>query len=153
MPNIDEEFFKSIKVIKRNGSRVDFNGTKIAMAIKKGFDSIKVTNEDEEEVTKYGSKDIQKIYQDVVETIKKDYADKATIKIEDIQDIIEATLKKDKYLDVYESFSEYREKRAQSREAFTEDKRSHKFLKTLEGLALKSASEEDSKRENAPLPH
>ena len=38
MPNKEEEFFETIKVVKRNGSKVSFNGTKIAMAIKKGFD-------------------------------------------------------------------------------------------------------------------
>lgn len=151
MVSVEEEILSSIKVVKRNGSRVDFNGTKVAMAIKKGFDSIKTMNEDEEEVLKYSSKDIQKVYQHVIDRIKKDYENKERIKIEDIQDIIEETLKKDKYIDVYESFSEYREKRAQSREAFTEDKKSHKFLKTLEGLALKSASEEDSKRENGNI--
>ena len=40
MPNKEEEFFETIKVVKRNGSKVSFNGTKIAMAIKKGFDNI-----------------------------------------------------------------------------------------------------------------
>ena len=152
MPNLEDEFFDSIKVVKRNGSKVDFNGTKIAMAIKKGFDSIKGEDtEDGEERTKYESSDIQKVYQDVIDVIKKDYKDKERIKIEEIQDIIEDTLKNDGYTDVYESFSDYREKRAQSRAAFTEDKRSHKFLKTLEGLALKSAAEDDTKRENGNI--
>ena len=151
MPNIEEELFESIKVVKRNGSKVDFNGTKIAMAIKKGFDSIKVDGEDGEEKTKYESTDIQKVYQDVIGVIKDNYKDKERIKIEEIQDIIEDTLKNDGYEDVYESFSNYREKRAQSRAAFTEDKRSHKFLKTLEGLALKSAAEDDTKRENGNI--
>ena len=151
MPNLEDEFFDTIKVVKRNGSKVDFNGTKIAMAIKKGFDSIKEDAEDGEEKAKYESADIQKVYQDVIDVIKKDYKDKERIKIEEIQDIIEDTLKSDGYQDVYESFSDYREKRAQSRAAFTEDKRSHKFLKTLEGLALKSAAEDDTKRENGNI--
>ena len=151
MPNIEEEFFDTVKVIKRNGSRVSFNGTKIAMAIKKGFDSIKVLDDEEEEVNKYSSLDIQKVYQDVIEKIKQDYIDKERIKIENIQDIIEEVLKNDNYLDVYESFSEYREKRNIARQAFVEDKRSHKFLKTLEGLALKSAWEDDTKRENGNI--
>ena len=152
MPNLEDEFFDSIKVVKRNGSKVDFNGTKIAMAIKKGFDSIKDEDtEDGEERTKYESSDIQKVYQDVIDVIKNDYKDKERIKIEEIQDIIEDTLKSDGYQDVYESFSDYREKRAQSRAAFTEDKRSHKFLKTLEGLALKSAAEDDTKIENGNI--
>ena len=32
---------------------------------------------------------------------------------------------------------------------FVDDKRMHKFLKTIESLGLKSAHEEDAKRENA----
>ena len=151
MPNLEDEFFETIKVVKRNGSKVDFNGTKIAMAIKKGFDSVKNVDENDEEKEKYESSDIQKVYQDVIDVIKKDYKDKERIKIEEIQDIIEDTLKKDNYQDVYESFADYREKRAQSRAAFTDDKRSHKFLKTLEGLALKSAAEDDTKRENGNI--
>ena len=55
MPNKKEEFFETIKVVKRNGSKVSFNGTKIAMAIKKGFDSIKIVNEDDDEILKYSS--------------------------------------------------------------------------------------------------
>ena len=151
MPNIEEELLETIKVVKRNGSKVDFNGTKIAMAIKKGFDSIKDIDEVGEESNKYNSVDIQKVYQDVIATIKKNYENKERIKIEEIQDIIEETLKIDGYQDVFESFSDYREKRAQSRVAFTEDKRSHKFLKTLEGLALKTAAEDDAKRENGNI--
>ena len=34
MPKANEEIFETIKVVKRNGSKVSFNGTKIAMAIK-----------------------------------------------------------------------------------------------------------------------
>ena len=151
MPNIEDELLETIKVVKRNGSKVDFNGTKIAMAIKKGFDSIKVTDEEGEESFKYGTSDIQKVYKDVINRIEKDYKEKDKIKIEEIQDIIEDILKKDKYEDVYNSFSEYREKRAQSRAAFTENKRIHKFLKTLEGLALKTAAEDDAKRENGNI--
>ena len=151
MPNKEEEFFETIKVVKRNGSKVSFNGTKIAMAIKKGFDSIKIVNEDDDEILKYSSNDIQKVYGHVIKKIEKDYFDKASIKIEDIQDIIEETLKKDKYDDVLENFANYRENRSKARETFTDDKRSHKFLKTLEGLALKSAAEDDAKRENGNI--
>ena len=63
--------------------------------------------------------------------------------------MIEEELKKQDYLDVYKSFSEYRERRAQSRELFSSEEKMHKFLKTLEGLGLKSAHEDDTKRENA----
>ena len=53
------------------------------------------------------------------------------------------------YEEVYKSFSEYRDRRTQSREMFVDDKKMHKFLKTIEGLGLKSANEDDTKRENA----
>ena len=148
--NKTEELLENLTVVKRDGKKVSFNGTKIAVAIKKGFDSIpKVYDDDEEEKSVYTEKDIQKVYQSVINHIEKDYKDSEKIKIEEIQDIIEEQLKKLKYDDVYESFSEYRERRAQSREMFMDDKKRHKFLKTLEGLGLKSASEDDTKRENA----
>lgn len=147
-----EELFTNLQVVKRNGKKVDFNETKIAIAIKKGFDDVIESSRDEESgVAKYSEKDMQRVFHDVLERIEKDYQDKDKIKIEEIQDLIEKSLKAKKYDDVYEAFANYRERRAQSRAAFTEDKRSHKFLKTLEGLALKSASEDDTKRENGNI--
>ena len=143
-----EEKILAITVVKRNGKKVDFDGSKIAVAIKKGFDS--VTTEEEK---KYNEKDIQKIYQKVIKRIDKEFVSNNIdkIKIEEIQDLIEDELKKNNYDDVYESFSEYRERRAASRQAFADEKKMHKFLKSIEGLGLKSASEEDSKRENANI--
>lgn len=147
-----EDVLKNVKVVKRNGQKVEFNGSKIAIAIKKGFDSVKdVIDEDGNAVCKYSAKDIQKVYQAVIEEIAKNYVEKEKIKIEEIQDLIEKNLQKLKYNDVYESFSSYREKRSQSRETFMHDKKFHKFLKTLEGLGLKSASEDNTKRENANI--
>ena len=136
----------TLKVVKRDGKKVDFNGTKIAMAIKKGFDSVIPKDEDDE---KYTTKDVQKVYLEVIKRIEKDYKDEEKIKIEQIQDLIEESLNKKGYEDVCVQFSEYRERRAQSREMFFDDKKRHKFLKTLEGLGLKSAKEDDTKRENA----
>ena len=138
-----EELLKDKIVVKRNGKKVDFDGSKIAIAIKKGFDSVRV--EDEED--KYTDKDIQKVYQAVINRIEKLESQK--IKIEEIQDMIEDELDKKGYKDVYTSFKEYRERRANSRKLFFDEKKTHKFLKSIEGLGLKSAGEEDAKRENA----
>jgi len=143
---VTEEQLPTIMVVKRDGKKVDFNGSKVAMAIKKGFDS--VIDEDAEE-EKYTTKDIQKVYQGVLKRIYKEYATEEKIKIETIQDMIEDELKKKGYEDVYTSFAEYRERRAQSRQLFVDEKKMHKFLKTIESLGLKSAHEEDAKRENA----
>lgn len=54
-------------------------------------------------------------------------------------------LKKLNYEDVFLEFSSHRN---QLREMFLNDKKRHKFLKTLEGIGLKSTSEDDTKREN-----
>lgn len=143
-----EEKLETLEVIKRNGKKVPFDGTKIAMAIKKGFDSTVV---DDEEDKKYTSKDIQKVYQAVIKKIAKEYLEVGKIKIEEIQDLIEEHLKKYDYMDVYEQFSDYRQRRATARIAFRDDKNMAKLQKSIEGLGLKTAIEEDAKRENANI--
>ena len=150
MSVVEEERKITLKVIKRDGKKVDFNGTKIAMAIKKAFDKIDRNDDGEENYsTGYTEKDINSIYKMVISRIEKEYKDAEKIKIETIQDMIEDALKKKGYEDVYNEFSSYRERRNQSRQLFSDEKKMHKFLKTLEGLGLKSAHEDDNKRENA----
>lgn len=145
------EEVKELMVVKRNGKKVEFDGSKIALAIKKGFDSIVSSDQEEKGERKYSEKDIQKVYQSVLNRIDKEYHDVGKIKIEEIQDMIEEELEKKGYEDVYRSFSEYRDRRNQSRQSFADDKKMHKFLKSLENLGLKSANEEDAKRENANI--
>ncbi|MBQ6135060.1 MAG: anaerobic ribonucleoside triphosphate reductase [Bacilli bacterium] len=136
---MDREFFNDITVVKRSGQRVAFNPTKVAIAVKKGFDSV---YED------YDEKNVNKVKEKVLDYIEKEYKDRKTIGVEDVSDVIEEVLKKMKYDDVYESFKGYRERRSASREAFVE-KQQHKFVKAIESLGLKSAAEENTKRENA----
>ena len=147
MSVIEEERKITLKVVKRDGKKVDFNGTKIAMAIKKAFD--KCNNVEDDSNAIYTEKDINNVYKAVITRIEKEYSDAEKIKIETIQDMIEETLKKKGYDTIYDEFSSYRERRNQSRQLFSEEKKLHKFLKTIEGLGLKSAGEEDTKRENA----
>ena len=138
MANKEKDILENIKVVKRDGKKVGFNGSKIAIAIKKGFDSIE---------DKYKDEDANKVYLEVLEQIKDKYKEEKSIKIEEIQDLIETNLKKLKYDDVLEKFSSYREKRNESRKAFFN--RQHKLAKAIELLSLKEAKEEDSKRDNA----
>lgn len=145
-----KEKLENLIVIKRNGKKVDFDGSKIALAIKKGFDNVKIVNDDNEEKV-YTEKDIQIVYKEVISQIEKQYSKQDKLKIEQIQDLIEDALQKKGYEDVYNHFSEYRERRTKSREFFSEEKKMHKFLKTLEGLGLKSSDENDIKRENANI--
>ena len=142
---------ENLTVIKRNGKKVSFDETKIALSIKKGFDSVEVDIDDDDKERKYTTKDVQKVYQAVLKRLEKLSKDTDKIKIEEIQDLIEEELSNKGYEDVYKSFSEYRERRNQSRQLFFEDKKTHKFLKSLENLGLKSANEEDAKRENANI--
>lgn len=132
------DVINDLVVVKRSGQRVPFNGAKIAIAIKKGFDSV---YED------YDEKEVNKIYEKVLKEINKQFQERKTIGIEEIQDIIEENLKKTNE-EVYKSFNDYRERRAASRDAFVV-KQQHKFVKAIESLGLKSAKEENSKRENA----
>ena len=76
-----------MKVIKRDGKKVDFDGTKIAIAIKKSFDSVNT----ESDICKYDETDVNKIYNLVIEEINKKNTEK--INIEEIQDLIEEKLK------------------------------------------------------------
>ncbi len=131
----------SLKVIKRDGKKVEFLGTKIAVAIKKGFDA---TNNEA-----YTEESVNKVYRKVLDKIEKNYSDEKFIKIEDIQDMIEDSLRNMEFQDVLESFSRYRERRNESRKVFFS--RQHKLAKAIELLSLKEAKEEDSKRENGNI--
>ena len=121
------EELSDIVVIKREGKRVKFDSTKIAVAIKKGFDAVD---------SEYTLSDINKVFHDVIDVIKDGNFDK--IKIEQIQDIIEEIMNQNGYMDIAKAYAEYREKRAQSRELFFDEKKKHKFLKALENIGLDS---------------
>ena len=119
-----KDVFEELVVVKRSGQRVNFNGYKIAVAIKNAFDSI---------IGEYDEKNINKVYENVLKNIELNYGLRKTINVEDIQDIIENELKKQNYIDVYNEFSEYRKKRAESRQAFT-IKQQHKFSRAMEKI-------------------
>ena len=72
-------------VVKRSGQRVSFNSPKIAIAIKKGFDSV---------YDDYDEKNVNKVYEKVLKNIEKNYKERKTIGVEEVQDIIEEELKK-----------------------------------------------------------
>lgn len=118
---------KKIIVVKRDGKKVAFDRAKIALAIKKGFDSVKLESGE----NKYTEKDINNTFNKVLQKIEE--LNPERLKIEEIQDLIEDALREG-YEDVYESFSSYRERRNQSRKLFFDEKKQHKFLKAIENL-------------------
>ena len=74
------EVLENLVVVKRSGQRVEFNASKIAIAIKKAFDA--VYQEPDE-------KQIYKVFENVLKYINNNYGDRKTINVEDIQDTIE----------------------------------------------------------------
>ena len=120
---LHNENLENLIVVKRSGQRVEFNASKVAIAIKKAFDAVLEENENK----------AFKTFEKVLKHINDNYKDRKTINVEDIQDIIETTLYNQKHYKVYEGFREYRNKRALSRKAFSE-KQQHKFLKAIEKI-------------------
>lgn len=118
------EVLENLVVVKRSGQRVDFNASKIAIAIKKAFDAV-YEDADEQE--------IYSVFESVLKYINANYEGRKTIQVEDIQDIIENNLKELGFTKVYNAFSEYRQKRAASRKVFNE-KQQHKFVKVVENV-------------------
>lgn len=127
--------FEHLVVVKRSGQRVAFNGTKIAIAIKSAFDDV-YENADE--------KSVNKVYNAVLDYICSTYENRKTINVEVIQDIIEITLKKTGFDDVFSSFNRYRLRRTASREVFSA-KEQHKFVKAIEKIGLTVKSCKDNK--------
>lgn len=119
-----KDVFEDLVVVKRSGQRVSFNGYKIAVAIKQAFDYVYGT---------YDEVNVNKVFSKVLLYIEKNYIDRKTINVEDIQDIIENTLRSEKHTQVYDAFSQYRQKRAASRKVFT-IKQQHKFIKAIEKI-------------------
>lgn len=110
-----------IIVVKRSGQRVDFNGSKIAVAIKNAYEDVSVD---------YDIKETNKVYENVLKYINENYQTRKTINVEEIQDIIEDALSKINP-NVYDAFVQYRTHRAESRKVFSL-KQQHKFVKVIE---------------------
>ena len=73
---IEEEKLDYLTVIKRSGKKVEWNGTKIAIAIKKAFDSLEKGEE-----KSYSERDVNKVYNAVIKRIEKEYKNEEKIKI------------------------------------------------------------------------
>ena len=132
-----DDILNKILVIKRNARRVVFDGRKIAIAIKKGFDNT--------DNSKYTDKDVNNVYLKVIEKIEKRYNENPEegkkIKIEEIQDYVEEVLDSKGYKDVYREYKGYRENKRKIRQAF-EERKEYKFLSIIENMDLIDESED-----------
>ncbi len=96
-------------VVKRNGTTVPFDESKIEVAMTKGF-------LDHGEITEEKKQVIAETITKVKEEAKK-YA--GVMEVEEIQDIVVANLRKNGFRKVAREYQEYREKRAKARELQT----------------------------------
>ena len=89
------EVLEDLIVVKRSGQRVDFNASKIAIAIKKSYESV---------YENVNEKDVYKVFEKVLTYINDNYKERKTISVEDIQDIIENILQKENEEDYKNSY-------------------------------------------------
>lgn len=124
---------QSMTILSRNHRRTPFHPEKIAIAIKKGFDSLSESD--------YTDEDSFIVYQHVIDQLAILSVTQQLLPIEDIQDTIEKQLLKLGYEDVYESFASYRLRRSESRKVFLSSQ--HKFLKAIENLSFNEEDHEN----------
>ncbi len=96
-------------VIKRNGSTVIFDKSKISEAILKANKDVQGRQKASAKLVKDIAKEIENM-------------DKSTLKVEEIQDIIEKKLMESEKFDLAKKYILYREKRAMIRQSNTTDK-------------------------------
>ena len=119
-----------VKVIKRDGREVDFDSSKILVAIQKA-------NREVEEIDKISKTDFDKIVADVVEDCK---SLRRAIGVEEIQDFVEEELVDGGYVEVARKYIRYRYNRELIRKSNTTDE-------TI--LSLINQENEELKQENS----
>lgn len=121
------------KIIKRDGRKVDFDSTRIKVAIDKAV----LSSEDK-------NVDTTKLFIDVINNINDTYAKKIPT-VENIQDIVEDVLIKNKLTKTAKSYILYREDRSRIRNKNT------RLMKTFHDITYAKSDESDLKRENANI--
>lgn len=124
------------KVIKRDGTEVPFEASKIEDAICKAAVACRLNDE----VSRSVAGDVTCKVEDQLELVRADRAD-----IESIQDLVESSLIESGYGAVAKAYILYRQKRTDVRES-----RSH-MMKTMFDLTFRDAVESDNQRENANI--
>lgn len=124
------------KVIKRDGTEVPFEASKIEDAICKAAVACGLNDE----VSRSVARDVTCKVEDQLELVRADRAD-----IESIQDLVESSLIESGYGAVAKAYILYWQKRTDVRES-----RSH-MMKTMFDLTFRDAVESDNQRENANI--
>ena len=122
-------------VTKRDGRVVPFNESRVQTAITMAVNN--VVNEDEKESV------ANDIIKDVMIRLSNYDDTYNTITVEEIQDIVVKSMKALGYSNIAKNYTTYRNKRTKVRESKS------KIMRDMDKLANSSASDVDSKRENA----
>lgn len=125
------------KIKKRNDAIVDYDGSKIANAVKSAFIAVHGPYADYAERVRHIVRD--------VEAGLGGIAGEHTVSVEEIQDDVEKALMRTGEFDVAKAYIIYRKKRAHVR------KRSEKLLAIFKDLIGKDAKDNEIKRENANI--
>lgn len=125
-----------MKIIKRDGSKVDFELEKIKRAIFKAFKSVDSTITDEK---------LEYIAQKIVKTIEEKFPVDHTITVEEVQDLVELNLIDENYYREVKSYILYRAKHNMDRKVIT-DFSKYVSDKDLMEIVSKVQREFDSQR-------
>ena len=125
-----------MKIIKRDGSKVDFELEKIKRAICKAFKSVDSTITDEK---------LEYIAQKIVKTIEEKFPVDHTITVEEVQDLVELNLIDENYYREVKSYILYRAKHNMDRKVIT-DFSKYVSDKDLMEIVSKVQREFDSQR-------
>ena len=125
-----------MKIIKRDGSKVDFELEKIKTAIFKSFKSVDSTITDEK---------LDYIAQKIVKTIEEKFPADHTVTVEEVQDLVELNLIDENYYREVKSYILYRAKHNMDRKVITDFS---KYIsdKSLMEIVSKVQREFDSQR-------
>ena len=111
----------TMEVIKRDGSVVEFDKTKISNAISKAYDAL--GDFDKKHYADYIANSIEEIMENdysIVMSNPSQYADSDLYSVEDIQDMVENALLELKQYDVAKAYITYRYKRKLARDQYKE---------------------------------
>ena len=125
-----------MKIIKRDGSKVDFELGKIKRAIFKAFKSVDSTISDEK---------LEYIAQKIVKTIEEKFPLDHTVTVEEVQDLVELNLIDENYYREVKSFILYRAKHNMDRKVIS-DFTKYVADKDLMEIIFKVQREFDSQR-------
>lgn len=128
-----------MEIIKRDGSRADFDSKKIERAIKKAFMSVDSRISDEK---------LAEISEKIRSTIREKFPEDHTVSVEEIQDLVELSLIDENYYREVKSFILYRAKHTMDRKVLADFK---SYVKDEDLLKIIARVQRDFDNQRYPI--